>query len=178
MNAGRRAAVSTAARRQQKSVKRACNPLKTVLLYASIQDFRVWRSLVSRLNGVQEAAGSNPVTRTKNRWGYFPDGFLLLQWGFEPAAVRREAPFNLAAMSRPPAAGCSVRIQSLGPRTEDSLLGRLCSSSCRKGKNERVLPPHRRNFTGVQRQNCTSIKRNTSSFCATVLHTTQKKNEK
>ena len=27
-------------------------------------DFRVWRSLVSRLNGVQEAAGSNPVTRT------------------------------------------------------------------------------------------------------------------
>ena len=25
---------------------------------------RVWRSLVSRLNGVQEAAGSSPVTRT------------------------------------------------------------------------------------------------------------------
>ena len=24
----------------------------------------VWRSLVARLNGVQEAAGSNPVTRT------------------------------------------------------------------------------------------------------------------
>ena len=24
----------------------------------------MWRSLVSRLNGVQEAAGSNPVTRT------------------------------------------------------------------------------------------------------------------
>ena len=28
-------------------------------------NIRVWRSLVSRLNGVQEAAGSNPVTRTK-----------------------------------------------------------------------------------------------------------------
>ena len=27
-------------------------------------EIRVWRSLVSRLNGVQEAAGSNPVTRT------------------------------------------------------------------------------------------------------------------
>ena len=27
-------------------------------------NIRVWRSLVSRLNGVQEAAGSNPVTRT------------------------------------------------------------------------------------------------------------------
>ncbi len=26
---------------------------------------RVWRSLVARLNGVQEAAGSTPVTRTK-----------------------------------------------------------------------------------------------------------------
>ena len=25
---------------------------------------RVWRSLVARLNGVQEAAGSTPVTRT------------------------------------------------------------------------------------------------------------------
>ena len=30
-------------------------------------NIRVWRSLVSRLNGVQEAAGSNPVTRTKKR---------------------------------------------------------------------------------------------------------------
>ena len=29
-----------------------------------VGNFRVWRSLVSRLNGVQEAAGSNPVTRT------------------------------------------------------------------------------------------------------------------
>ena len=28
------------------------------------KNIRVWRSLVSRLNGVQEAAGSNPVTRT------------------------------------------------------------------------------------------------------------------
>ena len=31
----------------------------------AFRDIRVWRSLVSRLNGVQEAAGSNPVTRTK-----------------------------------------------------------------------------------------------------------------
>ena len=30
-------------------------------------NIRVWRSLVSRLNGVQEAAGSNPVTRTKQK---------------------------------------------------------------------------------------------------------------
>ena len=30
-------------------------------------NIRVWRSLVSRLNGVQEAAGSNPVTRTTKR---------------------------------------------------------------------------------------------------------------
>ena len=27
---------------------------------------RVWRSLVARLNGVQEAGGSTPLTRTKN----------------------------------------------------------------------------------------------------------------
>ena len=31
------------------------------------QKIRVWRSLVSRLNGVQEAAGSSPVTRTKRK---------------------------------------------------------------------------------------------------------------
>ena len=30
-------------------------------------NIRVWRSLVSRLNGVQEAAGSNPVTRTRKK---------------------------------------------------------------------------------------------------------------
>ena len=40
-----------------------------VLIYLRLfkrakQNIRVWRSLVSRLNGVQEAAGSNPVTRT------------------------------------------------------------------------------------------------------------------
>ena len=33
----------------------------------SKSNIRVWRSLVSRLNGVQEAAGSNPVTRTKKK---------------------------------------------------------------------------------------------------------------
>ena len=34
-------------------------------LSSAKQHIRVWRSLVSRLNGVQEAAGSIPVTRTK-----------------------------------------------------------------------------------------------------------------
>ena len=53
--------------------KRSCKFRRTVLLYPSRRamsqhdkvNIRVWRSLVSRLNGVQEAAGSNPVTRTK-----------------------------------------------------------------------------------------------------------------
>gem|GEM_PF-6969147 len=31
------------------------------------QESRVWRSLVARLNGVQEAAGSIPVTRTRQK---------------------------------------------------------------------------------------------------------------
>ncbi len=44
------------------------------------QNIRVWRSLVSRLNGVQEAAGSNPVTRTKIR--KYPFGYFLI---FYPA---------------------------------------------------------------------------------------------
>ena len=56
-----------------------------VLIYRSClratQKIRVWRSLVSRLNGVQEAAGSNPVTRTK-KWE-LPFGnshFLFCGW--------------------------------------------------------------------------------------------------
>ena len=42
---------------------------------------RVWRSLVSRLNGVQEAAGTNPVTRTRKkhfeRSAFFTEAFPL-----------------------------------------------------------------------------------------------------
>ena len=43
-------------------------PLDKSLYYAiigkSLRDIRVWRSLVARLTGGQEAAGSSPVTRT------------------------------------------------------------------------------------------------------------------
>ena len=43
-------------------------------------NIRVWRSLVSRLNGVQEAAGSNPVTRTKSSWtAQVHDDFFMLR---------------------------------------------------------------------------------------------------
>ena len=41
------------------------------------REIRVWRSLVSRLNGVQEAAGSNPVTRTKRPIAYAIGLFLF-----------------------------------------------------------------------------------------------------
>ena len=44
------------------------------------RNIRVWRSLVSRLNGVQEAAGSNPVTRTKSSWtAQVHDDFFMLR---------------------------------------------------------------------------------------------------
>jgi hypothetical protein len=36
-----------------------------VLIQQRLVHIRVWRRLVARLNGVQEAAGSTPVTRTK-----------------------------------------------------------------------------------------------------------------
>ena len=51
--------------------KKACIFGKDVLLYRGAEGFsknlkiRVWRSLVSRLNGVQEASSSNLDTRTK-----------------------------------------------------------------------------------------------------------------
>ena len=44
----------------------SCNLDEDVLLCHSWVQIRVWRSLVSRLTGGQEAAGSSPVTRTKN----------------------------------------------------------------------------------------------------------------
>ncbi len=48
----------------------ACIFRQGVLIYSSAeaqeQNIRVWRSLVSRLNGVQEASSSNLDTRTKN----------------------------------------------------------------------------------------------------------------
>ena len=47
------------------------------LAIGKIAVIRVWRSLVSRLNGVQEAAGSNPVTRT-NKSRESLDSLLLL----------------------------------------------------------------------------------------------------
>ena len=56
-------------------------------------NIRVWRSLVSRLNGVQEAAGSNPVTRTKKTVDFernprffltFPQTFSGFNWACLP----------------------------------------------------------------------------------------------
>ena len=47
----------------------SCFFLRRVVIYSRFKEkkyFRVWRSLVSRLTGGQEAAGSSPVTRTKN----------------------------------------------------------------------------------------------------------------
>ena len=44
----------------------------------------MWRSLVARLNGVQEAAGSIPVTRTKGIIAKAMVPFYLFD--FEPAA--------------------------------------------------------------------------------------------
>ncbi len=46
----------------------ACIFCKDVLIYSGANaqvNIRVWRSLVSRLNGVQEASSSNLDTRTK-----------------------------------------------------------------------------------------------------------------
>ena len=53
----------------QKFEKKACIFLKCMVIYRSRrerqQNIRVWRSLVSRLNGVQEASSSNLDTRTE-----------------------------------------------------------------------------------------------------------------
>ena len=65
----------------KKYEENTCFGVPSMLIYMSRlkqDDIRVWRSLVSRLNGVQEAAGSNPVTRTKEeRPSTFVDGLLL-----------------------------------------------------------------------------------------------------
>ena len=56
------------ARNLKKTKNRACKPVKTVVFLVGCLrklHIRVWRSLVSRLNGVQEASSSNLDTRTK-----------------------------------------------------------------------------------------------------------------
>ena len=74
-------------------------------------NIRVWRSLVSRLNGVQEAAGSNPVTRTNNRESTSVDSLLFFACR-KPAAscISIAAGKAMLRMAFP-----LVRIQSLGP---------------------------------------------------------------
>ena len=52
----------------------SCNLDEGVLLCHSSVQIRVWRSLVSRLTGGQEAAGSSPVTRTKKHRRRFVGG--------------------------------------------------------------------------------------------------------
>ena len=58
-------------RKKSKNVKNTpcISPTDMLILVSCLREtginIRVWRSLVSRLNGVQEAAGSSPVTRTK-----------------------------------------------------------------------------------------------------------------
>ena len=48
---------------------------------AANKEIRVWRSLVSRLNGVQEASSSNLDTRTKSaRWFWYETIVLFLYW--------------------------------------------------------------------------------------------------
>ena len=49
------------------------------LTCAAEMNIRVWRSLVSRLNGVQEAAGSSPVTRTTSPRTAYRSRRLFLQ---------------------------------------------------------------------------------------------------
>ena len=57
---------------------------------------RVWRSLVSRLNGVQEAAGSNPVTRTKREEAFRVSSlFFCFECRTSGLLLRRQAHFNL-----------------------------------------------------------------------------------
>ena len=58
----------------------ACIFRQGVLLYSSclnVKHIRVWRSLVSRLNGVQEASSSNLDTRTNKKRVAFAALFLL-----------------------------------------------------------------------------------------------------
>ena len=61
-------------------------PLDTDRIYGyNVQAIGVWRSLVSRLVRVQEAAGSNPATPTKYTEGPFWDPLCLYGClGFEP----------------------------------------------------------------------------------------------
>ena len=85
----------------------------------------MWRSLVSRLNGVQEAAGSNPVTRTTSEQAVYRLLRLFLKVS---ARSRRCSSFPTAtrcaglAVGRPP---CGRHFSPLKCRFYPSLPKRL-----------------------------------------------------
>ena len=78
------------------------------------ENIRVWRSLVSRLNGVQEAAGSNPVTRTTEHLLEEAGALFFLYLHPEPAASVPKARFDPPPGGQPDEVGWPlVRIQLL-----------------------------------------------------------------
>ena len=86
-------------------------------------NIRVWRSLVSRLNGVQEAAGSNPVTRTKREETVMVSS-LFCVLSREPAAsccADRRISICRMGMLCEALHFPLVRIQSLGPYDLDTI---------------------------------------------------------
>ena len=81
-------------------------------------NIRVWRSLVSRLNGVQEAAGSNPVTRTKREEAFIVSSLFIWSEPRTSGLLRADRRISIRRMEMPREAQHFplVRIQSLGPR--------------------------------------------------------------
>ena len=62
-----------------KKLKKRLAKSEKMCYYIGAEKIRVWRSLVSRLNGVQEAASSNLVTRTKSSQAIACDDFFFIQ---------------------------------------------------------------------------------------------------
>ena len=85
-------------------------------------EIRVWRSLVSRLNGVQEAAGSSPVTRTKKHLLVEAGAFSSSDRSGTSGLLRRRSRREIRRCRDSGPAGAAVplvQVQSLGPNNDN-----------------------------------------------------------
>ena len=102
------------------------SPTDMLILVSCLREtgvnIRVWRSLVSRLNGVQEAAGSSPVTRTK------------------PGTAKRSSRF-FVFLPQGNTASLPQRLPLAAQGQRSGGAARRCQRSFLRGSEPQVTPP-------------------------------------
>ena len=132
----------------------------------------MWRSLVSRLNGVQEASSSNLDTRTKKTRTAFAVLVFFFSGGRDSNHLNASVRWTLARCGLDRIGSIVFRISTLGPRVSES---RHSDQKVRipiYGPRDREIPSGKPCFVGLFHQNCIKLNRNfvqlSTGFCFTT----------